>query len=136
VLRLTRTALDQMVAHAYRCYPEEACGLIAGPTSGGEVDDAVEFHACRNAAASARVYTIDPRDHLRIERDAEDRDLEINGVVHSHTHSEPYPSPTDVNQAPDPGWHYVIIGLKREAPEVRSYRIVDGVVTEEPVELV
>jgi proteasome lid subunit RPN8/RPN11 len=142
VLRLTRTALDQMVAHAYRCYPEEACGLIAGPTAGDGADgadgvgDAVEFHACRNAAASARVYTIDPRDHLRIERETEDRDLEINGVVHSHTHSEPYPSPTDVNQAPDPGWHYVIIGLKREAPEVRSYRIVDGVVTEEPVELV
>ena len=45
-------------------------------------------------------------------------------MVHSHTHSEPYPSPTDVAQAPDPGWHYVIVSLKRDAPEVRSYRIV------------
>jgi hypothetical protein len=51
------------------------------------------------------------------------------GVVHSHTHSEPYPSPTDVAQAPDPGWHYVIVSLKRGAPESRSYRIVDGTIS-------
>ena len=57
---------------------------------------------------------------------AEDDGLEVIGVFHSHTHSEPYPSPTDVAQAPDPAWHYVIVSLKREAPESRSYRIVDG----------
>jgi proteasome lid subunit RPN8/RPN11 len=81
------------------------------------------------------VYTIDPSDHYRAELDADDRDWEIIGVVHSHTHSEPYPSPTDVAQAPDPAWHYVIVSLKREAPELRSYRIVDGEISEEPVEL-
>jgi [CysO sulfur-carrier protein]-S-L-cysteine hydrolase len=133
VLRLDRTAYDQLVAQAYDCYPEEACGLIAGPVGD---DVAGRFYPCRNVAASARVYTIDPHDHLRAERDADDRDWEINGVVHSHTHSEPYPSPTDVAQAPDPTWHYVIVSLKREVPEVRSYRIVDEVITEEPIELI
>ena len=82
------------------------------------------------------MYTINPKDHLRAEMDADDRDEEIIGVVHSHTHSEPYPSPTDVRQAPDPDWHYVIVGLKRDAPELRSYRIVDGEIAEEPIELV
>jgi proteasome lid subunit RPN8/RPN11 len=82
------------------------------------------------------VYTIDPLDHLRAERDAEDHGWQIIGVVHSHTHSEPYPSPTDIAQAPDPAWHYVIVGLKRESPEVRSYLIVDGVVTEVPISVV
>ena len=118
-----------MIGLALDEYPLEACGLIAG----GTADRATEFHACSNLAASARVYTIDPKDHLRVERDVEDRDLEITGVVHSHTHSEPYPSPTDVAAAPDPAWHYVIIGLKREAPEVRSYRIVDGRIISEPL---
>lgn len=132
VLRLDRSALDQLVAHAYGCYPEEACGLIAGPP---DADHAVQFYACRNAAASARVYTIDPKDHLHAELDADEHDWEINGVVHSHTHSEPYPSPTDVAQAPDPNWHYVIVSLKREVPEVRSFRIRDGEITEEPIEL-
>jgi [CysO sulfur-carrier protein]-S-L-cysteine hydrolase len=118
-----------MIALALDEYPLEACGLLAGPSAGR----ASEFHVCTNIAASARVYTIDPKDHLRIERDAEDRDLEINGVVHSHTHSEPYPSPTDVAAAPDPTWHYVIISLKREAPEIRSYRIIDGEIVSEPL---
>ena len=84
------------------------------------------FVPCTNAAPSARVYTIPPRELLRAERAAEDDGLEMIGVVHSHTHTEPYPSPTDVAQAPDPDWHYVIVSLKREAPETRSYRIVDG----------
>lgn len=96
----------------------------------------MRFYRCRNAAESARVYTVDPKDHLRAEMDAEDDDLEIISVVHSHTHSEPYPSPTDVAAAPDPEWHYVIVGLKRSAPEVRSYRIVDGTITEEPIVIV
>ena len=83
--------------------------------------------------ASARIYTIPAKELLRAERDAEDDGLEIIGVVHSHTHTEAYPCPTDVAQAPDPAWHYVIVCLKREAPELRSYRIVDGAITEEPV---
>jgi proteasome lid subunit RPN8/RPN11 len=143
MLQLHRDALDEMIAVAYRSYPHEACGLIAGPEAdpGTDLDTsgiaaAERFYVCRNTAASARIYTIDPSDHLRAEREAERDDLEINGVVHSHTHSEPYPSPTDIGQAPDPGWHYVIIGLKREVPEVRSYRIVEGLVTEEPIQII
>jgi proteasome lid subunit RPN8/RPN11 len=129
VLEISRDAYDRMIGLALDEYPLEACGLIAGVRAG----TATEFHGCSNVAASARVYTIDPKDHLRIERDVENRGLEINGVVHSHTHSEPYPSPTDVAAAPDPGWHYVIVSLKREAPEVRSYRIVDGEIISEPL---
>ncbi len=67
------------------------------------------------------------------QRDAEDAGMEIVGVVHSHTHTEPYPSPTDVAQAPDPAWHYVIVSLRDEAPRVRSYRIVEGGIAEEPL---
>ena len=107
-----------------------ACGLIAG-SEGEDGASAPTFHACRNTAASAKLYTVDPADHLRAERAADDADLDIIGVVHSHTHTEPYPSATDVAQAPDPGWHYVIVSLKRDAPEMRSYRIVDGVISEE-----
>jgi proteasome lid subunit RPN8/RPN11 len=132
MLVVSRQAFDELVALAYDTYPEEACGLIAGAPGG---DTALAFYPCRNAAASARVYTIDPKDHLRAERDADDREWEIIGVVHSHTHTEPYPSPTDVAQAPDPAWHYVIVGLKRDVPEVRSYRIVDGEIAEEAVRI-
>jgi [CysO sulfur-carrier protein]-S-L-cysteine hydrolase len=130
VLHLTRSAWLAMVGHAYDGLPDEACGLLAGPPG---TDRATAFYPCRNAAGSSRVYTIDPKDHLRADRDAEARGLEVNGVVHSHTHTEAYPSPTDVREAPDPGWHYVIVSLKRPEPSIRSYRIVDGTITEEPV---
>jgi len=117
-------AYAEMIAHAYVGYPLEACGLLVG--QGNRVH---RFVACTNEAASARIYSIPGKEHLRAERDAEDDGLEVIGVFHSHTHSEPYPSPTDVAQAPDPDWHYVIVSLKREAPEARSYRIVDERIT-------
>ena len=130
MLSVPRAVVDQIAAMAYDAYPYEGCGLLAGPPG---ADAVMAFTVCRNAAESARVYTVDPLDHLRAERAAEEAGWEIVGVVHSHTHTEPYPSPTDIAQAPDPGWHYVIIGLKRESPELRSYRISDREVTEEPV---
>ena len=130
MLQLTDLTYAQMLACAYDAYPLEACGLFAGPAGTGRVE---VFYPCRNLAASARVYTIDPREHLRAERDAEDRGFELLGVMHSHTHTESYPSPTDVAQAPDPGWHYVIVSLKRDAPVLRSFRIIDDTISEEPV---
>ena len=133
---MAAAVLDEIAAMAYAAYPLEGCGLLVG-TSGPATTDVVErFVRCRNTAESARVYTVDPLDHLHAERAAEDDGFEIIGVVHSHTHSEPYPSPTDVAQAPDPSWHYVIVGLKREAPEIRDYRIVAGDVTELPITVV
>jgi proteasome lid subunit RPN8/RPN11 len=132
MLQISEAVHAQMVAHAYDGLPDEACGLLAGRPG---QSTATTFYPCRNAAESSRVYTVDPRDHLRAERDAEDHGQEIIGVMHSHTHTEAYPSPTDVAQAPDPSWHYVIVSLKREAPVLRSYCIDDGAVSEEPVTL-
>jgi [CysO sulfur-carrier protein]-S-L-cysteine hydrolase len=132
VLRVSRDVFDAICEQALREYPLEMCGLIAGRPGD---DVAAGYYPCRNDAESAKVYTVNPHDYLRAETAAEERGWEIVGVVHSHTHSEPYPSPTDVRQAPDPTWHYVIVSLKRDAPELRDYRIVDGTITEEPVQL-
>jgi [CysO sulfur-carrier protein]-S-L-cysteine hydrolase len=131
MLALPNRAFAELIGHAYDGYPLEACGLLIG--RGDQVE---RFVACANEAASARIYTIPPKELLLAERQAENDGLDIIGVFHSHTHSEPYPSPTDVDQAPDPGWHYVIVSLKREAPETRSYRIADGVISEERVAVV
>ena len=121
-------AYAEMLAAAYNAYPLEACGLLVG--TGSHVH---RFVPCTNEAASARVYTIPGKELLRAEMAAEDDGLEVIGVFHSHTHSEPYPSPTDIAQAPDPNWQYVIVSLKREAPEARSYRIVEGAVSDVPI---
>lgn len=140
MLRLTETVHAELVAHAYDCFPEEMCGLLGGrPPAGGPdhvVAHAEVFYPTRNAAESSRVYTVDPKDHLRADRDAEDRGLQLLGVAHSHTHTAAYPSPTDVEQAPDPSWHYVIVSLADDVPSLRSYRIVDGKIAEEEVVVV
>jgi proteasome lid subunit RPN8/RPN11 len=126
-LTVTAQVLQQIGEHAISCYPEEACGLLVGRSAISEV---VEFHPCENITHSAKVYTINPKQHLVIERNAEDAGFDVVGVVHSHTHTEAYPSSTDVAQAPDPGWHYMIVTLKRGVPEPRNFRIIDGVISE------
>ena len=133
MLRLAASAYAAIVGHAYDGLPDEACGLLLGDPVRGS---APIFHPTENAARSSRVYSIGPRDYLDADDAAAEAGLAIIGVVHSHTHTDAYPSPTDIEQAPDPDWHYVILSLRDEAPVLRSYRIVDGTVTEEPVGIV
>lgn len=128
MLTISQIYLEEMIAHAIKEYPLEACGLIAGKS-----DQVEAFYKTRNDAASARIYTVNPGDYLKADRDAESNGMSIIGVVHSHTHSEAFPSPTDVAQAPDPSWHYVLVSLKHKDPIVRSFAIVDGNIIEESV---
>jgi [CysO sulfur-carrier protein]-S-L-cysteine hydrolase len=130
MLRLGITHYQQLIGHALDGLPLEACALLGGSPQTGRVD---RIYPCANLEASAKLYTVDPGDHLKADRDAESRGIEIIGVFHSHTHTDAYPSPTDVQQAPDPTWHYVIASLKDGEPVLRSYRIVDGKIAEESV---
>jgi proteasome lid subunit RPN8/RPN11 len=129
VLTISSAQRDTMVATCIRALPDEGCGLLLG-TSEGVVVDVVPS---ANVAASAKVYEIDPRVLLQTFRRADDEGLEVIGVFHSHTHSPAYPSPTDIRQAPDPAWHYVLISLAVVPADVRSYSVIQGAVSEEDV---
>jgi len=120
-----------MVAHCLKALPFEGCGLIVGDPGSGEVVHVVKT---ANTAQSSRLYMVDSRDYLRTDRAASDEGLAVIGVFHSHTHTDAYPSPTDVAQAPDPGWHYVLVSLRAELPSIRSYRILGAQVIEEPID--
>ncbi|HUY42931.1 MAG TPA: M67 family metallopeptidase [Acidimicrobiales bacterium] len=122
---------DAMIAACVRALPNEGCGLLLG-TSAGEVTAVVESP---NVAGSARIYEIDPQVLLRTYRRADAEGVEVIGVFHSHTHSEAFPSPTDVKQAPDPAWHYVLISLRDPDAVVRSFRVLEGEVSEEPLQV-
>lgn len=132
MLTLTNDQRDAMVALCIRALPDEGCGLLLGHNNEGDAVVA-EVVASENMAHSAKVYEIDSRVLLRSSRRADDEGLEILGVFHSHTHSEAYPSPTDIRQAPDPAWHYVLVSLKDVPTVIRSYSIVGDVVSEEEV---
>lgn len=130
VLELRDEHWGAICAHGLRAYPLEACGLLIGEWQGDRV---IRFEPTPNAARSSRTYEVDGRDFLRVERVADDDGLAIIGVVHTHTHTDAYPSPTDIAAAPDPQWHYPIVSLRGPQPVMRSFGIVDGQVVEEPV---
>ncbi|WP_307722958.1 M67 family metallopeptidase [Gandjariella thermophila] len=139
MLVIRQDLVDAMVAHARRDHPDEACGLIAGPEGS---DRPERFIPMLNAARSPTFYEFDQDEWLRVYRDLQAADEEIVVVYHSHTATEAYPSRTDVGIADHyamflPSPHYVLISTRDpEQHELRSYRIVEGVVTEEPVEVV
>lgn len=130
---------DAIVAHARRDHPDEACGIVAGPEGSGRPE---RFVSMVNAASSPTFYEFDPTDLLALYKDMWARDEEPVVVYHSHTATEAYPSRTDIRLANEPNAHYVVLSTRDaetgggniEGPvEFRSYRIVDGVVTEEEV---
>lgn len=92
--------------------------------------------AARNVHASPKRFEIDGRDVLAATREFEQRGWEIGAIYHSHTHTPPYPSQTDVNFAANwPGVEWIIVGLADPSePEVRSYLIEEGVVREVALE--
>jgi proteasome lid subunit RPN8/RPN11 len=138
ILRLTHAQYETVISHCFDGFPNEACGLFAGPlVPGGTVGTGAVSAAypCQNADQSARTYTVDSRDYLTAMRDAESRGDEIIGVWHSHTHTDAYPSPTDVRQAVDPAWWYAIVSLKHGEPVLRAFQIRAETITEVPIEV-
>jgi proteasome lid subunit RPN8/RPN11 len=138
VLEIDAELVEAMVAHARADHPDEACGVIAGPVGS---DRPTRFIPMVNAARSPTFYEFDSLDLLRLYREMDDRDEEPVVVYHSHTATEAYPSRTDVSYASEPNAHYVLVSTREtgteEGPyELRSYRIVDGAITEEPVVII
>jgi proteasome lid subunit RPN8/RPN11 len=133
VLHLRESAWRAMVAHAYDELPNEACGLL-----GGRGDRAEVFVPCENHDHSSRTFTLGPDAWEKVDREIEGRGMDVLGVVHSHTHTEAYPSPTDIDQAQNPflaGWRWLLVSLRQDEPVVRSYLIEGATVAEEQIAL-
>jgi proteasome lid subunit RPN8/RPN11 len=133
-LTIEQAILDAIVAHARRDHPDEACGVIAGPAGS---DRPVRHIPMENAERSTTFYRFDSKEQLRVWREMEDKDEEAVVIYHSHTATEAYPSRTDISYAGEPNAHYLLVSTREpQQTEIRSFRILDGVVTEEPVNAV
>ena len=136
LLRIPRQFVDEMIAHAQEENPNECCGLLA--SSGEQV---MKHYRITNTEKSPFRYRMDPRDLLSATREIEDNGWLLRVIYHSHTHSEAYPSQTDVRlaiwqdteQAIWPETYYILISLMNEsAPDVRAFQVQDGgAITEE-----
>ena len=137
MLTITRDIYDAIVAHARADHPDEACGIVAGPEGS---DRPTRFVPMLNAARSPTFYELDSAEQFKVWREMDDRDEEPVVIYHSHTSTEAHPSRTDISYASEPNAHYVLVST-RDADglgefEFRSFRIVEGVVTEEEVSVV
>ena len=131
MLSLPRSHSDEIIAHAREDAPNECCGIIAGNDG-----SATKLYRALNAEASPYRYNVDPKDLLRIYRDIDGNGWDVLAIYHSHTHTEAYPSPTDVKLAAWPEAYYVIVSLEDDAnPVLRAFRIEDGQVTEEELQV-
>jgi [CysO sulfur-carrier protein]-S-L-cysteine hydrolase len=131
MLSIRRELHDKIVAHARADHPDEACGVIAGPAGS---DRPERFIPMLNAARSPTFYEFDSSEQFQVWKEMDERDEEPVVIYHSHTATEAYPSRTDISYAGEPGAHYILVSTRAEdETEFRSYRIVDGAVTEEPV---
>jgi [CysO sulfur-carrier protein]-S-L-cysteine hydrolase len=134
VLTIDSAIIDAIVAHARRDHPDEACGVVAGRIGS---DLPTRHIAMDNAARSMTFYEFDSMEQLRVWREMDDNDEEPVVIYHSHTATEAYPSRTDVSFAGEPNAHYLLVSTREpDREEIRSFRIVDSVVTEEEVNIV
>lgn len=137
MLEISQELVDSIVAHARRDHPDEACGVIAGPI---DSDRPVRFIPMVNSARSPTFYEFDSGDLLRLYREMAQNDEDPVVIYHSHTATQAYPSRTDIAYASEPNAHYVLVSTRetgtQDGPyEFRSYRIVDGEVSEEEVRI-
>jgi len=134
MLAIPKDLHDKIVAHARADHPDEACGVLAGPAGS---DRPERFIAMTNAARSPTFYEFDSTELFQTWKEMDERDEEPVVIYHSHTATEAYPSRTDISYANEPGAHYVLVSTRDpDSTEFRSFRIVDGQVTEEPVTVV
>jgi proteasome lid subunit RPN8/RPN11 len=136
-IRLPTEMRDEIVSHARRELPNEACGLIIGNRPATDGGRALRWVPTRNALASPYRYEIDRDDLLRVAIETDDRGEAIWGIVHSHVASPARPSPTDLRQSFYPDALYLLVSLDlgeaapvSGAPSVRAWRIVEGGVHE------
>lgn len=120
-MRIRRAVVDAVVEHARRDEPLECCGLLIGTD-----EEVIESHPARNLRQSAVAYLVAPEDHFAAIRSARAHGREVLGAYHSHPHSAAVPSATDIREAADPGFLYLIVSLMRDEAEVAGFRVRDG----------
>ena len=137
MLTIGQALRDAIIDHARADHPDEACGIVAGPIGS---DRPARFVPMANAERSPTFYRFDSAEQLKVWREMDDRDEEPVVIYHSHTATEAYPSRTDLAYASEPNAHYVLVSTRDTDGlgefQFRSFRVIDGVVTEEEVRVV
>ncbi|MFN8015386.1 MAG: M67 family metallopeptidase [Acidimicrobiia bacterium] len=134
---ISKSLQEQMIENCVKEFPLEACGIFLGPinesfTPTGEI---LEIWPASNIEKSARIYSVDPQDIFNATKYANEKQLEIVGIYHSHTHSQAYPSPTDIEKSVDKNWCYTIVSLAEDEVIANYFQIINSEVKKIDIEL-
>ena len=128
MIKIPQNVYDDIVAHALRDAPIEACGYPAGLN--GEVKYAI---AMKNIDNRAEHFSFDPQEQFDAFKKTQKEDLRLIAVYHSHPETPARPSEEDIKLAYDPSISYLIISLAGETPDVKSFKIKNGIVEKEEI---
>ena len=135
MLKIPRSVFDAMTAHARRDLPNEACGYLAGTMGGASISEIDAHFPLTNVDASPEHFGFDPAEQFTALKDAGRRGLKLLACYHSHPATPARPSAEDIRLAHDPGISYVIVSLAAAEPAVKSFRIRNGEVAPEDIEV-
>jgi desampylase len=117
--RIAGSALEAVTEHARDALPVECCGVLIGTDAA-----VIEAVRVKNVADDPNQFLLDPQGHINALRAARARGLDVIGFYHSHPHSEPEPSPTDIANASYPGHLYLIVRPLPAGGQARLFRYV------------
>ena len=130
-MKIDKVHLSEMIQHCQKDYPNEACGILAGRA--GKVE---KVYQMINTDKSASTFFMDPKEQLKVMKEIRNQGLEMVGIYHSHLETEAYPSAHDVELAFYPEVSYVIVSINdKNNPSIRSFKIMEGEISEEEVKI-
>lgn len=132
MIRIPKPIYIAMIEHARKELPLECCGILSGKD--GTVQKAFEL---RNEEKSPIRYSMSPQEQLKVFEEMERESLEMVAIYHSHTHTIPFPSETDVKMGFYPEVPSIIISLKEEEnPIIKVFLIREDAIYLEEIEVV
>lgn len=131
MLQIPQQIINDLFDHAKTGLPEEVCGYLAGV--GREV---TRQYRLTNVDHSNEHFSFDPKEQFQVVREVRKAGLEILANYHSHPETPARPSQEDIRLAFDPNISYVIVSLAAEVPEINSFRIQNGEVVKEEIQVV
>jgi proteasome lid subunit RPN8/RPN11 len=130
MLRIPQQIINDLFDHAKNGLPEEVCGYLAGTSN-----EVTRQFQLTNIDHSNEHFSFDPKEQFQAVREARKLGLEILANYHSHPETPARPSKEDIRLAFDPNISYVIVSLAAEIPDVKSFRIKDGEVEKEEIQV-
>jgi len=124
ITHIVPIAVRDMIEDAVSSFPDECCGFLFGNET-EEERIILEAKVVNNAKEGdkRKRFAITPKDYLKAEQYADENNLLLLGVYHSHPNHPAVPSEHD-RLAAQPYFSYVILSvINNEYAGLRSWRL-------------